>query len=131
MPGAADTVAVSGIGLLIVRGAEGATAACAAASTATAVHSRGPAGEYSTKVPQPARTWTDWSACCRTVTCGDGRRWMGCLLMACKRSGVRIPIAPQFRNTIRKKEPRIKAEYSSKVQQQADRTPVRIRSPRR
>jgi len=51
-------------------------------------------GEYSTEVPQPARTPADWSARCGTVTCGDGLRWMGCLLMACKRSGVRIPIAP-------------------------------------
>ena len=48
--------------------------------------------------------------------------------MACKRSGVRIPIAPQVRRTIRKNEPRVQTEYSSKVQQQADRTPVRIRS---
>lgn len=37
---------------------------------------------------------TDWSARCRTVTCGDGLRWMGCLLMAYKRSGIRISIAP-------------------------------------
>ena len=89
MPGAADTVAVSGIGLLIVRGAEGATAACAAASTATAVHSRGPAGEYSTKVPQPARTRTDWSGRCGTVTCGDGLGWTCCLQSEVRSSSLR------------------------------------------
>ena len=49
---------------------------------------------YSAEVPQPARTSADSGALLRTVTCGDGRSRTGCLLMACKRSGVRIPIAP-------------------------------------
>jgi hypothetical protein len=26
----------------------------------------------------------DWSARCGTMTCDDGLRWLGCLLMACK-----------------------------------------------
>src|SRR6266513_1356457 len=30
------------------------------------------------------------------VTCGDRLMWTCCLLMACKRSGVRIPLAPLF-----------------------------------
>src|ERR1019366_4053028 len=30
----------------------------------------------------------------RTVACGYALRWTGCHWMACKRSGVRIPIAP-------------------------------------
>jgi hypothetical protein len=49
--------------------------------------------------------------------------------MACKRSGVRIPIAPQVRETIRNPEPRLEGLYSSKVQQQRGRTSVRIRPP--
>ena len=55
----------------------------------------GQAGRYSTEVPQQARTEAKLSGCPRTVTCGDGRRRTCCLLMACKRSGVRIPVAPQ------------------------------------
>src|ERR1035437_2777223 len=51
-------------------------------------------GEYSTKVPQLVGTEADLCARCRTVTCGDGLRWMGCLLMPCKRSGVRVSVAP-------------------------------------
>ena len=62
-------------------------------NTATPLDSCGLPGEYSTEVPQPARTWTDWSARCRTVTCSDVLRWMGCLLMA-QRSGVRVSVAP-------------------------------------
>src|ERR1022692_734418 len=65
-----------------------------AGSTATSADSCGPPGEDSTKVPQPARTRPDGSARCGTVTCGDGLRWMACLLMACKRSGVRIFLDP-------------------------------------
>jgi len=67
-----------------------------------------------------------------TVTCGNGLRWMPCLLMACKRSGVRIPIDPQVRAINRNLSRRLSALYSSKVQQRphiSDRTPVRIRSP--
>jgi hypothetical protein len=53
------------------------------------------AGQYSRKVPQPTGTLVACWGCGRTVTCGDELRWMSCLLMACKRSGVRIPIAPR------------------------------------
>jgi hypothetical protein len=54
------------------------------------------------------------------------------MLMACKRSGVRIPIAPQVRQINRNLSRRFSALYSSKVQQRphvSGRTPVRIRSP--
>jgi hypothetical protein len=58
----------------------------------------GQAGRYSRKVPQLARIPEDSCARPGTVTCVDGRERMCCLLMACKRSGVRIPVAPpQFR----------------------------------
>jgi hypothetical protein len=57
----------------------------------------------------------DSHALCRTVTCTDRRGWTCCLVMACKRSGVRIPIAPQLRSIIRKFEPLVQGEYSSKV----------------
>jgi hypothetical protein len=46
---------------------------------------------YSRKVPQPARTRVHSRAPARTVTCGDGLRWMCCLLMACKRLGFESP----------------------------------------
>jgi hypothetical protein len=36
-----------------------------------------------------------------TVTCGDGRGWTCCRQMACKRSGVRISLAPLVRSEIR------------------------------
>jgi hypothetical protein len=52
--------------------------------------------------------------------------------MACKRSGVRIPVAPQVRALIRNLSLRIAELYSSKVQQRrrmSSRTSVRIRSP--
>jgi hypothetical protein len=51
------------------------------------------------EVPQPARTEANLGGCSRTVTCGDGRRWTYCLLMACKRSGVRIPVDSHFRRS--------------------------------
>jgi hypothetical protein len=52
------------------------------------------ADQYSRKVQQPA--WIPEDACGRrgTVTCTGGRRWTSCRWMACKRSGVRIPVAP-------------------------------------
>ena len=49
---------------------------------------------YSRKVPQQAWTQADPGALCGTVTCGYVLWWTGCHWMACKRSGVRIPIAP-------------------------------------
>jgi hypothetical protein len=52
------------------------------------------AGQYSGKVQQPVRIWPHWYARSGTVTCGDRHRWTCCLWMACKRSGVRIPLAP-------------------------------------
>jgi hypothetical protein len=54
--------------------------------------------------------------------------------MACKRSGVRIPIAPQLMAVNRNLSRRFSALYSSKSQQRphiSGRTPVRIRSPLR
>ena len=62
--------------------------------TETSLNYRGPAGEYSTEVPQ--RVWIpgDWQVRTGTVTCGDGRGWTCCRQMACKRSGVRISLAP-------------------------------------
>ena len=50
--------------------------------------------KYSAEVPQPRRTRAYSGALLWTVTCGDVLPWTACLLMACKRSGVRIPIAP-------------------------------------
>jgi len=63
----------------------------AAGSTATSLDSRGPPGEYSRKVPQRSRITEDLRTPVGTVTCADTRGWTGCLLMACKRSGVQIP----------------------------------------
>ena len=57
---------------------------------------------HSGKVPQPGRITWHGSGHLRTLTCGDGLPWTGCPLMACKRSGVRIPIAPHiFRVPVR------------------------------
>ena len=74
---------------------------------------------YSRKVPQ--QTWIPVDSCGRpgTVTCAYALWWTGCRWMACKRSGVRIPIAPpQFRDIIRNPEPiGSEAWYSSKVPQ--------------
>jgi hypothetical protein len=74
-------------------------------------------GGYSTEVPQQLRIWRDAHARPGTVTCGDGRRWTRCLLFASRRSGVRVPLAPQVRSKIRNHEPIVQGKYSSKVQQ--------------
>src|ERR1039457_5550703 len=76
-------------------------------------------GSYSTKVPQQAWTQADLGALSGTVACGYALWWTGCHWMACKRSGVRIPIAPpQVRGIIRNLEPQSSgAWYSSKVPQ--------------
>jgi len=57
---------------------------------------------YSRKVPQQAGTQVGPGGRGRTVTCTGTRGWTGCRWLACKRSGVRIPIAPQVRDIIRK-----------------------------
>jgi len=75
------------------------------------------AGRYSGKVQQPLRIWPDWHTRPGTVTCGDRHWWTCCLVMACKRPGVRVPLAPQFRDIIRNPEPRLQDLYSSKVPQ--------------
>jgi hypothetical protein len=83
--------------------------------------SHGPRGSrrYSRKVSQQARTHGDLCTRLGTVTCADGLMWTGSRWMACKRSGVRIPIAPpQLRCIIRNPEPRSSgAWYSTKVPQ--------------
>ena len=56
----------------------------------------GQAGRYSKKVQQPVRTRPDRCARPGTVTCTDVLRWTCCMLMACKRPGVRVPLAPRF-----------------------------------
>jgi hypothetical protein len=58
------------------------------------LHAVGGIGPYSREVPQ--RVWipVDCLVLAGTVTCADGLLWTGCRWMACKRSGVRIPIAP-------------------------------------
>ena len=56
---------------------------------------------YSRKVQQPVRTRGAWHGRGRTVTCGDGRGWTCCRQMACKRSGVRISLAPLVGSEIR------------------------------
>ena|ERR1022692_3671805 len=76
-------------------------------STATLVDSGGQPGEYSTEIPQPARTRADWSARRRKLTSTDTPLWTCCLLMACKRSGVRVSVAPQVRGPLRLCVPRI------------------------
>jgi hypothetical protein len=57
--------------------------------------------QYSRKVQQPVRTRGVCHGRGRTVTCGDGRGWTCCRQMACKRSGVRISLAPLVRIEIR------------------------------
>lgn len=54
------------------------------------------AGEYSGKVQQLAGIPVDSDVCAGTVTCGDRYRWTPRPLMACKRSGLRLPLAPHF-----------------------------------
>jgi hypothetical protein len=88
--------------------------------------------EYSRKVQQPAWIPGDWCGRRGTVTCTDGLRWTSCRWMACKRSGVRIPVAQQLIALIRNLRRRIAGLYSSKVQQRrrmSSRESVRIRSP--
>jgi len=79
------------------------------------------ADRYSKKIRQPVRTWRDGRALPGTVTCTDVLRWTCCLLMACKRSGVRIPVAPpQFRQINSKSWAHgSRALYSSKIQQRS------------
>ena len=94
----------------------------------------GRSGPYSTKVQQPP--WIPEDSCGRpeTVTCTDALPWTGCHCMACKRSGVRIPIAPpQFKTIIRNPEPKAPgactaAKYSSSRDEKY-RTQVRICCP--
>ena len=50
--------------------------------------------EYSRKVPQQAWTRVDWSGRRRTMTCTGILWWTVCRWIACKRSGVRISLAP-------------------------------------
>jgi hypothetical protein len=76
-------------------GRSGGTWGWRGASTAMSLDSCGQPEEYSTEVPQQARNATDSGARSGTVTCTDGRGWTWCLRMACKRSGVRIPVAPR------------------------------------
>ena len=59
------------------------------------------AGKYSTEVPQQGWIQADVAGRWGTVTCGDGRGWMWCLLFASRGSGVRVPLAPQVRRRIR------------------------------
>ena len=73
---------------------------------------RGPI-PYRRKVPQPIRTRADPGRQSGTVTCGDGRRGTGCLLMACKRPGVRVPLAPQVRDINRKLEQRVQQKSTA------------------
>ena len=61
----------------------------------------GSGGEYSTEVPQQIRIQTDADTRSGTVTCGYGRGWTCCLLFASRGSGVRVPLAPLVRDTIR------------------------------
>ena len=86
-------------------------------STARSLDHCGPAGGYSTKVQQPARIPEDWCAHPETLTCTYILLWMPCLLFASRGPGVRVPLAPQFRDIIRNREPRYGGGYSSKVQQ--------------
>ena len=71
-------------------------------------------GEYSREVLQQVRIWRDVDTRSGTVTCGDGRRWTGCLLFASRGSGVRVPLAPQVRGIIRTASPRVQ-QHSTAV----------------
>jgi hypothetical protein len=46
---------------------------------------------HSTQVPQPEQACWHGRGRRGTVTCADALAWTPCLLMACKRSGIRIP----------------------------------------
>ena len=82
---------------------------------------------YSTEVQQLTRTREALRGRGRTVTCTDTRGWTCCRQMACKRSGVRISLAPpaQKRNSNRSN-----SEYSSKVQQRRPDGPPYVCSDR-
>jgi hypothetical protein len=84
-------------------------------------------GEYSTEVQQLTRARAHLRGRVRTVTCTDGRGWTCCRQMACKRSGVRISLAPpgQMRNSNRSN-----SEYSGKVQQRRPDGPPYVCSDR-
>jgi hypothetical protein len=84
-------------------------------------------GEYSTEVQQLTRTRAHSWGRGRTVTCGDGRGWTCCRQMACKRSGVRISLAPpgQKHNSNDSN-----SKYSSKVQQRRPDGPPYVCSDR-
>jgi hypothetical protein len=62
---------------------------------------------YSREVPQQGGTQVDLGALSGTVTCGYTLWWTGCHWMACKRSGVRIPIAPLRRHFSRSEPSRV------------------------
>jgi hypothetical protein len=80
--------------MALVRARSGA-AACGASSKRPGGRLMGRGtGSYSREVPQQAWTRADLGALSGTVTSGCALRWTGCRWMACKRSGVRIPIAP-------------------------------------
>jgi hypothetical protein len=66
------------------------------------------------EVRQPGWTGQDRRAPPGTVTCAGARWRMCCLVMAGKRSEVRIPIAPQVRAINRNLSRRFSALYSSK-----------------
>jgi len=86
-----------------------------AGSGASGRSARGGGGvrSYSRKVPQQAWTRVDPSGRGRTVTCADTRGWTGCRWMACKRSGVRIPIAPQVKSLNRNSGQRVQQESTA------------------
>ena len=84
-------------------------------------------GEYSTEVQQLTRTRAHSWGRGRTVTCRDGRGWTCCRQMACKRSGVRIPLAPLVRSKIRTDRTASTAAKYSNGGPMGRRTCVRIR----
>ena len=84
-------------------------------------------GGYSRKVPQRVRIPGDWQVLTGTVTCGDGRGWMCCRQMACKRSAVRARLAPQGQ---RLNSNRSNRQYSSEVPQPRPLGPPRVCSDR-
>src|ERR1019366_3033187 len=69
--------------------------ACASREPVRSACTGGSSGPYSTKVQQP--TWIPEDSCGRPemVTCTDVLLWTSCHCMACKRSGVRVSVAPQ------------------------------------
>ena len=67
---------------------------------------------YSAKVQQPARMPVDVGVRVGTLACGDRCGWTCCLLMACKRPGVRVPDGKRIR---RKVSGRTKQEVKDKL----------------